>query len=239
MAESTRRTSIGAADKSLRDQVYEALRERIIEGELEPGRRVVERDLAAEFEVSRVPVREAMQRLETEGFLTTQPRRGALVSPVGVEEAAHFFDVRESLEALAASLAAQHADAAGLRRLEQLLERSRRATEHGRARDVAALNADFHRQVVILSGNPLLQNLMQPLDGRLHRLFRLTARPDDGPLMCGEHEELFQALRTGDARTAARLAGEHVANTRAAALKILTDHAAGQEQRPRTAVSSR
>ncbi|OIJ85651.1 GntR family transcriptional regulator [Streptomyces colonosanans] len=239
MTESTRRTSIGAGDKSLRDQVYEALRERIIEGELEPGRRVVERDLAAEFEVSRIPVREAMQRLEAEGFLTTQPRRGAVVSRVGVEDAAHFFDVRESLEALAADLAARHTDAAGLRRLEQLLVRARRATERGRARDVAALNADFHRQIVVLSGNPLLQDLMQPLDGRLRRLFRLTAEPGDGPLMCGEHEELFHALQAGDPQTAARLARRHVANTRAAALKMLADRAAGQEEQPQAAVGSR
>ncbi|MFJ6217167.1 GntR family transcriptional regulator [Streptomyces sp. NPDC092296] len=232
MAETGWGTSIGAGDRSLRDQVYEALRERIIEGQLEPGRRVVERNLAAEFEVSRIPVREAMQRLETEGFLITRPRRGTTVSQVGVADTAHFFDVRETLEALAAELAARHADPAGLRRLEQLLGRARRAAERGRARDVAALNADFHRQIVVLSGNPLLQNLMQPLDGRLHRLFRLTAEPGDAPLMCGEHEELFQALRSGDPQTAAHLARRHVANTRAAALEVLAARAAAEEQRP-------
>ncbi|MGW5232952.1 GntR family transcriptional regulator [Streptomyces nodosus] len=239
MAETTRDTSIGAGDKSLRDKVYEALRERIIEGGLEPGRRVVERNLAAEFEVSRIPVREAMQRLETEGFLTTQPRRGTIVSRVGVEDTAHFFDVRENLEALAADLAARHADAAGLRRLEQLLLGARRAAERGRARDLAALNADFHRQIVVLSGNPLLQDLMQPLDGRLRRLFRLTAEPGDGPLMCGEHEELFRAVRSGDAQTAAHLARRHVANTRAAALQILAARAAAEGPESLSAVAGR
>ncbi|AXI76255.1 GntR family transcriptional regulator [Peterkaempfera bronchialis] len=231
--------SIGAGDRSLRDQVYEALRELIIEGQLAPGQRVVERNLAEEFEVSRIPVREAMQRLEAEAFLTTLPRRGTIVSQVGVEDTAHFFDVREHLEALAADLAARHADPAGLRRLEQLLARARRAAERGRARDVAALNADFHRQIVVLSGNPLLQDLMQPLDGRLRRLFRLTAEPGDGPLMCGEHEELFHAVRAGDPETAAHLARRHVANTRATALEILAARAAADGQQPQPATAGR
>ncbi len=215
------RTSIGAADRSLRDQVYEAVRERIIEGDLEPGRRIVERELAAEFEVSRIPVREAMQRLETEGFLTTQARRGAVVSEIGPEDAGHLFDVREHLEALAAALAARRADPAGLRRLESLGEQARRATERDRPREVATLNADFHQQIVRMSGNPILQHMMDPLDGRLRRLFRLTASPQDGAMMCGEHEELLQAIRGGDPQAAADLARRHVANTRESALAAL------------------
>jgi len=213
--------TIGAADRSLRDQVYEAIRARIIDGELAPGRRLVERDLAEEFGVSRVPVREAMQRLEVEGFLTNLPRRGAIVSRVDREEAEHFFDVREYLEALAAGLAARRADPDGLRRLRELLDAAQRADAQGRTEESATLNADFHREIVAMSGNPLLRDLMEPLDGRLHRLFRLTSVPGDAPTMCGEHEQLFRMISAGDEQGAAELMRRHVASTRAAALLVL------------------
>ncbi|MFF7243563.1 GntR family transcriptional regulator [Embleya sp. NPDC008237] len=221
IAAARRRPSIGAADRSLRDQVYEELRERIIEGDLEPGRRLVEREIAAELEVSRVPVREAVQRLEVEGFLTVHARRGAVVTRLLAPDLAHFFDVRESLEALAAGLAAERADAAGLARLGELLSAAHRATAANDARDIAALNAAFHAEIVALSGNPMLVGIMEPLNGRLRWLFRLTAGPDDHPVMCREHEAMYAAIRSGDAAEARRLAREHVVATRAATLTTL------------------
>lgn len=214
-------TAVGETERSLREQVYEELRERIIEGVLAPGARMVERELAEELSVSRVPVREAMQRLETEGFLHTQARRGSVVAEFSVREAENFFDVRESLEALAAGLAAARASAAQLKVMRRMLNRARLAAEAGRAGEVAARNADVHRLIVEMSGNPLLQDLMAPLDGRLRRLFRLTAHPDDGASMCGEHEELYEAIRAGDRPRAEALAHRHVAGTRASAVRLL------------------
>jgi len=221
IAAGARRPSIGAADRSLRDQVYEELRERIIEGDLAPGRRLVERELAAELEVSRVPVREAVQRLESEGFLTVHARRGAVVTHLLGPDIAHFFDVRQSLEALAAGLAAERADEAGLTRLGDLLDAARRATLADDARAIAALNAAFHAEIVALSGNPMLVDIMEPLNGRLRWLFRLTAHPDDHPVMCREHEAMYAAIRAGDPTEAARLAHAHVLDTRHATLAAL------------------
>ncbi|MER7046343.1 GntR family transcriptional regulator [Streptomyces jumonjinensis] len=216
------RGTIGGAHQSLRDQVYLEARERIIDGRYPSGRRVVERELADELGVSRIPVREALQRLESEGFITVQARRGAFVAPLGPAEAADFFDIRERLEALAASLAALRADRDGLRTLEKLLERARRAAgSPRRARELVSIHADFHRQIVVMSGNPLLQDLMAPLDGRLRRLFSLTSEPTDGAVMCGEHERLYAAIREGDAPAAERIARGHVAGTREAAMRLL------------------
>ncbi|MFF1832666.1 GntR family transcriptional regulator [Streptomyces sp. NPDC058231] len=223
--------TIGGAHKSLRDQVYLEVRERIIDGRYPSGQRVVERELAVELGVSRIPVREALQRLETEGFIAVQARRGAFVAPLGPAEAADFFDIREHLEALAASLAARRADRDGLRTLEKLLERARRAAgSPRRARELSTVHADFHRQIVVMSGNPLLQDLMAPLDGRLRRLFGLTSVPADGPVMCGEHEQLYAAIRDGDADAAERIARRHVAGTRATTMRILTATADAAEQ---------
>ncbi|MFJ2244681.1 GntR family transcriptional regulator [Streptomyces sp. NPDC087862] len=222
--------TIGAAHQSLRDQVYGELRERIIDGRYPSGYRVVERELADELGVSRIPVREAIQRLETEGFIAAQARKGAFVAPLGPAEAADFFDIREHLEALAASLAARRAGRDGLRTLERLLDRARRVADSSRrTRELGSVHADFHQQIVVMSGNPLLQGLMAPLDGRLRRLFSLTSEPGDGPVMCGEHELLYEAIRSGDADAAERIARGHVAGTRATALKMLAEAEAEAE----------
>ncbi|MFE3905661.1 GntR family transcriptional regulator [Streptomyces sp. NPDC059153] len=216
-----RRASIGDTHQSLRDRVYVELRERIIEGEYPPGHRLVERELAEELGVSRIPLREAMQQLESEGFLVTQPRRGSLVAGFGTDDAEHLFDVREKLEGLAAGLAARRATDAQLRNMERLLLLSRKAAEAGRLREVVTHNADFHQQIVEASGNPLLQDLMSPLDSRLRRLFRLTSALKDGNPMCGEHERLHEAIRDHDEVKAEELARAHVAGTRASAMRYL------------------
>ncbi|MFJ5096042.1 GntR family transcriptional regulator [Streptomyces sp. NPDC088557] len=217
-----RAAAIGDTHTSLRERVYVELRERIIEAEYPAGMRLVEREIADELRVSRVPVREAMQRLESEGFLSVQPRRGSVVADFGPEEAAYLFDVRENLEGLAARLAARHADPAPLRDLERLLARARRAAESGRLREAVSLNADFHRRIVELSGNPLLVDLMAPLDSRLRRLFRLTSAHSDGEPMCGAHERLYEAVRDGDEDAAEALARAHVADTRASTARLLS-----------------
>lgn len=218
-----RGSAAGDAHPSLRERVYAELRERIIEAEYPAGTRLVEREVAEELRVSRVPVREAMQRLESEGFLSVRPRRGSVVTDCGPEDAEHLFDVRENLEGLAARLAARHARPEELRALEELLARARRAAESGRLREAVSLNADFHRAVVELSGNPLLVELMAPLDSRLRRLFRLTSAASDGEPMCGAHERLYEAVRDRDESAAESLARAHVAATRASALRLLND----------------
>ncbi|MEV4938428.1 GntR family transcriptional regulator [Streptomyces zaomyceticus] len=215
-------TAIGDTHPSLRERVYVELRERIIEGEYPAGTRLVEREIADGLRVSRVPVREAMQRLESEGFLSVQPRRGSVVTDFGPEDAEHLFDVRENLEGLAARLAARHAGPARLRDLERLLARARKAAESGRLREAVSLNADFHRRIVELSGNPLLVDLMAPLDSRLRRLFRLTSAHSDGEPMCGAHERLYEAVRDHDEDRAEALARAHVADTRASAARLLS-----------------
>ncbi|WP_320781998.1 GntR family transcriptional regulator, partial [Streptomyces sp. CRN 30] len=109
--------SSGAPRGSLCGRAYDTLRRRIVEGELQPGQRLVERDLAAELEVSRIPLREALRLLEADGLVVLVPRRGALVAPFAPADVRHLFDVRESLEALAARLAAGRTGPAGLARL--------------------------------------------------------------------------------------------------------------------------
>src|SRR5215471_20361542 len=105
--------TIGANHRPLRDKVVDELRRRIIECDYAPGHRLTEDRLADDFGVSRNPVREAIRVLEREGFLIAHPRRGAVVASVSAQDVENLFEVRLSLEVLAAQLAAQRIDAAG------------------------------------------------------------------------------------------------------------------------------
>ncbi|MFC0042420.1 FCD domain-containing protein [Actinomadura rayongensis] len=206
---------------SLRDRAYRTLRERIIEGGLRPGERLVERDLAADLGVSRIPLREALRLLAAEGLVVLVPRRGALVSPFTPADVRDLFDVRQSLEVLAARLAAERADAAGRARLRLRLADNRAALRTGDRAAISAANAAFHAEVLELCGNALLTLVVRPLDARMQWLFRLTADLDeDQDAQCAEHGGLYDAIAAGDAALAADLAERHVLRNRDVTLRL-------------------
>ncbi|GAA4048479.1 GntR family transcriptional regulator [Nonomuraea soli] len=196
--------------------VYETLKEQIIEGVLQPGRRLVERELGTEHGVSRVPVREALRRLEAERLVVVVPRKGVLVRPFTPADVADLFDVRESLEVLAARLAAAQATDADLKRLRASLEHAARQSVPS---EIARANAAFHTVVVELSGNALLVDIMRPLEARLRWLFRLTSSRDIAQ-QCAEHAELFSAIASHDPDAAAECALKHVSSGRAPSLEL-------------------
>ena len=204
---------------SLRDMAYEALKKRIIEVDLQPGQRLVERDLADELEVSRIPLREALRLLAAEGLVVLVPHRGALVSPFTPADVRDLFDVRENLEVLAARLAAERADAQGLVRLTRCLESARTATGSGDKAEIAAANARFHAEIVTLSDNALLETMMRPLNARMEWLFRLTANRDPHQ-QCAEHTELHEAIVAADPVRTAEFALRHVVSGRDIALRL-------------------
>lgn len=195
--------------KSLREHAYDELRARIVGLELKPGARLIERDLADELAVSRIPLREAIQRLQQDGLVVVVPRQGAIVSPFTVDDVRDLFDVRESLEVLAARLAAERADEEGLAALAAQLDTARRATKRGDKPAIAAANAGFHTIIVDLAANPLLESTLKPLEARTQWLFHLTKDRDAG-VQCREHEELLAAIADHDADRAAESAFHHV-----------------------------
>ncbi|HSX66458.1 GntR family transcriptional regulator [Nocardioides sp.] len=211
---------------SLAQQTYERLKGEIIGLHRPPGQRLVERELATGLGVSRIPLREALRLLEAEGLVVIVPRQGALVAPFTAADVRHLLDVRESLEGLAARLAASNADATGVATARAALTAARDAMASGDDRAVAAANAGFHEAVVGLSGNPLLQSLMQPLTARLRWLFHLAYADDVNLRLCEEHEEILAAIADGDADRAGDLAGRHVRATRALTLEMAARWAA-------------
>jgi DNA-binding GntR family transcriptional regulator len=222
--------TIGARHRPLRDKVVHELRRRIIDGAYGPGHRLTEERLAEDFGVSRNPVREAIRVLEAEGFLIAQPRRGAVVANVTVRDVEDLFDVRLSLEVLAARLAAQRAGDDGAARLDRLLAKAH-ATR--RLSDLAALNTAFHAEICALAGNELLRGIMESLHGRLQWIYRQSVDVR-APHSWAEHETLAAAIRAADATAAGAAARSHVLAARRTALTLARAAATGDGGRAHT-----
>lgn len=211
----------------LRDKVRDEIRQRIIDGDYQPGSRVVERDLAEELGVSRIPVREALRMLETEGFVSVVARRGVMVRQLAEEDVAELFDVREALEVLACRRAAERATKADLQRLRQALDRAKKACDAGDRRAAGAANESFHDQLIASARNKLLAGMLEPLQGRLHWLFRQHANPSE---LYEEHVRLYETIASGDPDRAAAQALEHVHVNRDLALQLLFGGEPGRQQ---------
>jgi DNA-binding GntR family transcriptional regulator len=195
---------------SLTERAYERLKSRIMDLELPPGHRITERDAAAELGVSRVPLREALRMLEAEGLIVLVPRQGAMVASWSREDVVRLFEVREELETLAARLAATRRTDADLRLMRELLDDAARALAAGDDAATAAANAGFHRAVLGACGNPLLQQMMAPLNSRVQWLFHLTKHRDTREQR-EEHVRLYELLRARDSEGAAELYRAHIA----------------------------
>ncbi|SFS74211.1 transcriptional regulator, GntR family [Saccharopolyspora flava] len=201
----------------LRDQVHDELQARISDGRLRPGDRLFEQELAIEFGVSRVPVREAIRMLQSAGMVEVRPRRrGVFVRSLDRQQLEELFDVREALEALAARLAAERSESADVEHLGELVARAREALDDQDTDAMSEANTEFHDKLVALSRNELLASMLEPLHGRLAALFRLNLEP---ARVCREHEELYAAIASGDAERAAELARGHVRASRTMVLE--------------------
>ncbi|MFF5435983.1 GntR family transcriptional regulator [Streptomyces achromogenes] len=197
----------------LRERVYEALLELITTRALRPGQHLVESELAGHLGVSRQPVREALQRLNTEGWVDLRPAQGAFVHEPTEEEADQLLTVRTLLEAEAARLAAAHADSAGIAALNELCAEGERAVAAEDVDRAVALNAAFHSKVMELAGNTVLAGLAAQVDRRVRWYYTPVARQRGGQSWV-EHRELIAAIDARDEQRATRLMREHTEHTR-------------------------
>lgn len=197
--------------KPLRELVFEAIREAIIEGTLEPGERLMEAQLAEDLGVSRTPVREAIRQLELAGLVVMIPRRGAYVADISLKDVADVFEIRGALEALAASLAADRATDEEIQQLQSLLVEIERSVE---ARDVdllVELDTRFHDQLYKFSRNERLGQLLSTLREQIQRFRMQTlSNPARMRVALEEHRALVEALAARDAEAAARFAAQHI-----------------------------
>ena len=203
------------AGVSLADGVYRAVHAAILRGDYRPNQRLVETDIAEELGASRTPVREALQRLGSEG-LATKSRHGWLVREFTINEIREIYDIRAALEGYAARLAAQRGDEEQFKQLATLIAEGRRLATRGKTSraTVAEVGDRFHRAVISMAGNERLSGLIAS-NQTYYFSYQLAARYSDDQLATAvrEHERLGEAIRRRDADKAELLARQHILDT--------------------------
>jgi DNA-binding GntR family transcriptional regulator len=198
--------------KSLVDHVVESIVEATATGVFLPGDRIVEAELARALNVSRVPVREALRILESQGIVVSERYRGMRLMDVSVERLEKILKVRLALEKLAAEevLKLHRADPACLRPLEEIVAELHGAGDRGDSYGVARLDTEFHRCLCRLSGNEVLLRLWEPLSRQLTIIFGLSTLRKDLHLIVEEHDVLLTKLEEGDADALRRVMEIHI-----------------------------
>lgn len=199
--------------KPLRELVFESLREAIISGQLSPGERMMEIQLAEEMGVSRTPVREAIRKLELEGLVVMIPRKGAYVSGLSLKDVADVFEIRGALEGLAAELAADRITDEELENLERYLVKISEDIEQGDLSRVVETDTDFHTLLYQASRNNRLSQIINNLREQIQR-FRTTSLSLPGRMKVAleEHRKIVEAISSRDGELARKLAKEHIEN---------------------------
>ncbi|MGP4042846.1 GntR family transcriptional regulator [Streptomyces sp. 2A115] len=209
---------------AVRERVLASLRQEIIAGRLRPGDRLVERELADRFGVSRVPVREAIRALVAEGFVHFETPRRTVVRRLTPTDVAELFELREALEVYAAGLAAARATPQDLAEVEELLDRAAIATRAGDAEAITDINSRLHDRIVAMAGNSLLIAALEPVAGRLRWM---TRRNEEWPQLLVEHRELYEAIASGDPARARAHALTHVQTNYRSTVRHLFGEAGG------------
>ncbi len=205
-----------ASFSPVREAVFARLRQAIVSGELPPGTRLVERELAAQLGVSRTPVREAFRKLEHEGLVGQSGRKSLVVRQLSRDEVREILAIRATLEGLAAELAAEHARPSHLRTFRGLLARMDRAAVSGDTAVLAELNEQFNASLYAAAGSPrlaeMLGSLREQADKFARRGYEVPGRAAEA---VREHHRIVEAIAAGDREAAAREAREHVRSSEA------------------------
>lgn len=199
--------------RTLAERIFEVIRERIVEGKLPVMEPVRQDALAAELGVSKIPLREALARLEHEGLLTSQANRGWFVRPMSEDQAEEIYLLRLAIEPAAAAFACAHADDAdkdAARHAFELLD----AAASGNPNDVAVRNREFHVSLVRPGKRLLTTQLVERLEVLAERYVVAHLEPagrDDRAH--NEHSDLLESWLAGDADRVKALLTAHIAST--------------------------
>jgi DNA-binding GntR family transcriptional regulator len=200
----------------LRQSVYDALIDLIVGGELPPGQHMVETDLARQLGVSRQPIREALHRMEAEGWVDLRPSQGAFVHVPTDSEVDELLDVRALLEAETARLAAaSRANPAQLARLREICRQGQAAAEADDFAAAVAANNAFHAEIAAVGRNAVLAELADIVGRRVQWYYRMVA-PARSHGSWAEHAEMIESIESADAERAQALARKHTERTRQA-----------------------
>ena len=208
----------------LRDVVFNTLREAILKGDLKPGERLMELQLAAKLGVSRTPIREAIRMLEQEGLAVTIPRKGAEVAKMTEKDMEDVLQIRLSLEALAVRLSCENITPAALQELKVAMEDFEEKTKSSQFVEMAKADVKFHEILYKASNNPKLQQLLSNLREQMYR-YRVEYLKDAAiyPRLIEEHHRMYDALKEKDQKQAVAYVEKHLHNQAEAVKKIIRE----------------
>lgn len=206
-----KKRSLRLEDRStLHEKVCRVLREAIITGDLAPGDRLVQEELAVQLGVSRMPIREALRQLESEGLIVLEPHRGAIVRSITINEVKEIYTLRAVLEGMAVRISVPLLEEKHLARLEQLLaEMEEESTDVER---FCSLNIEFHQTLTSGCGWERLKTFVEMLGNGFPNYTPLLL-PDQVRLSNREHREIMQAVWANEVERAAELMSLHIRRT--------------------------
>lgn len=197
----------------LRDVVFNTLRQAILKGELAPGERLMEIQLAEKLGVSRTPIREAIRKLELEGLVLMIPRKGAEVAKISEKSLRDVLEVRRSLEELAIELACQRMSEGEILELQKVQDEFRNAIGRGDAMIIAETDEHFHDIIYQSTRNDKLVQMLNNLREQMYR-YRLEYIKDEDKrqVLLVEHDHILAALKVRNIAEAKNAAREHIDN---------------------------
>lgn len=208
----------------LRDVVFKTLRQAILKGELEPGERLMEIQLAERLGVSRTPIREAIRKLELEGLVLMIPRKGAEVAKISEQNLRDVLEVRRSLEELAIDLACQRMTEEELEELREKQAIFTEAVKEGDAMKIAQTDEQYHDVIYNSTKNQKLVQILNNLREQMYR-YRLEYIKDEKKrqILLMEHDHILKALSLRHVQEAKAAAREHIDNQEITILKNLKE----------------
>lgn len=210
------------ARKSMGEHVFENLKQAIIRGDIPPGERLVESRLADMLNISRTPVREAIHKLEREGFLEKLPKGGFSVPGLTRRDIEETFGIRGALESYAARLAAEKHTESDLDALEQKIEEYRECLATDEVDELARINTEFHDLLYSLSRSPRLVKMINDLRDQIYRFRQMILKQEAMAKASNEdHLQMLEYIRKRDGDGVERIVREHIIRGRDAVLKGL------------------
>jgi DNA-binding GntR family transcriptional regulator len=190
---------------TLREKIVETIRNAIVNGQLASGTRVAEPDLADKFGISRTPIREAFRQLESEGFITVIPRKGAIVASLSPKDVADYYDLKAVLEGYAARSAAKKLTPKDIEKMESVNRQMEAAAAKKDVRKVLSLHNEFHDIFLRSCGNEKLHSIVQNLVMQFQRFRLILAMPGRVEGIIHQHREIVEAFRKQDSALAESL----------------------------------
>ena len=206
----------------LRDVVFNTLRAAILKGELQPGERLMELQLAAKLGVSRTPIREAIRMLEQEGLAVTIPRKGAEVAKMTLKDMEDVLEVREALDELAAQIACTKMNEQQMAELIRIKDEFEKNTDSSDVKLIAETDERFHDIMYESRDNAKLVVLLNNLREQIYRYrVEYLKNKDNYPALIQEHEEIVEALKAHDKDKVTEAMHKHVMNQAMAVKEVI------------------